>query len=310
MTCIPSPGEPPATLIVRREFQSRDRCDDFIVNLAASRAAALHPPGNDDGLHDLLEGGLVLSRRIHDLHRLFRDERVDLAAFRLSGIAIEPVLGGLGAELPLCKFDLLHRCGDQVPRRLVELVPPRRIDVVGGHRPSDRKVIDAGRYLVPLCRIARAGAGHGAVGNAALERTVDLGKPDRHRLRADGGHEVIERGAEGADFSALEVGKAGDRLATPDHLRREGINRDDLAAELLQLLVGKGDQGKRSLSGLFDVGMQARQINPVEERHVAGNGRERGCADVDLPGAYETQHFRTVQAHLRPGRKLDVDLSV
>ena len=51
-------------------------------------------------------------------------------------------------------------------------------------------------------------------------------------------------------------------------------------------------------------------INPVEERHVAGNGRERGCADVDLAGAYETQHFGAVQAHLGPGRKLDVDLSV
>src|SRR5712671_96719 len=87
---------------VRREFQSRDRSDDFIVNLAAPRATALHPPGNDDGLHDLLEGGLILSRRIHDLHRLFRDEGVDLAAFRPSGIAIESVLGGLGAELPLC----------------------------------------------------------------------------------------------------------------------------------------------------------------------------------------------------------------
>src|SRR5882672_6437010 len=52
------------------------------------------------------------------------------------------------------------------------------------------------------------------------------------------------------------------------------------------------------------------QINSVEERHVAGNGRERGCADVDLPGAYETQDFGTVQVHLRPSRKLDVDLSV
>jgi hypothetical protein len=29
-----------------------------------------------------------------------------------------------------------------------------------------------------------------------------------------------------------------------------------------------------------------------------------------LPGAYEAQDFGTVQVHLRPGRKLDVDLSV
>src|ERR1700716_3083888 len=69
-----------------------------------------------------------------------------------------------GPGFPLRKLDLLHRCGDQVSRRLVELVPPRDIDVVGGHRPSDRKVIDVGRYLVPLFRITRAGAGHAAGG--------------------------------------------------------------------------------------------------------------------------------------------------
>src|ERR1700736_2580 len=295
---------------VRGEFQSRDRCDHFIVNLTATSATALHPPRNDRGLHDLLEGSLILRRRIHDLHRLVRDKCVDLAVCRLSGVAIEAVLGGFGAKLPLRKLDLLHRCGDQVSRRLVELVPPRDIDVVGGHRPSDRKVIDVGRHLVPFCRIARAGAGHAAVGNATLERAVDLGKSDRHRLCADGGDEVVERGTEGADFSALEVGKAGDRLATPDYLCWEGINRDDLAAVLLEFFVCKGHQGDRSLAGLVDVRMQAREINSVEKRHVAGNGREWGRADVDLPGAHEAQDFRAVQAHLRPSRKLDVDLSV
>ena len=48
----------------------------------------------------------------------------------------------------------------------------------------------------------------------------------------------------------------------------------------------------------------------VEERHIAGNSRERGCADVDLPGTDQAQDFRTVQAHFRPSGKLDVDLSV
>src|SRR6266851_3044049 len=72
---------------VRSEFQSCDRCDRFIVNLTATRAAALHPPRNDHGLHDLLEGSLILRRRIHDLHRLVRDKCVDLAAFGLSRIA-------------------------------------------------------------------------------------------------------------------------------------------------------------------------------------------------------------------------------
>src|SRR5438045_7064856 len=53
---------------VRRELQPRDWRDHFVVNLTTPRAAALHPAGNDVGLHDLLEGGFVLSRRIHDLH--------------------------------------------------------------------------------------------------------------------------------------------------------------------------------------------------------------------------------------------------
>src|SRR3984893_10895103 len=242
---------------VRGEFQSRDRCDHFIVDVTATSATALHPPRDDHGLHDLFQGGLVLRRRIHDLYRLVRDEGVDLAASRNSRIAIEAVLGGFGTELPLREFDLLHRCGDLVSRRLVELVPPRDIDVVGGDRPSDRKIIDAGRHLVPLCRITGAGAGHAAVGNAPFKRAVDLGKPDRHRLGADGGDEVIERGAEGAYFSPLEVGKAGDRLAAPDHLSREGISRDDLAAELLEFFVGKGHQSDRRLSGLVDVRMEA-----------------------------------------------------
>src|SRR6266702_2159353 len=87
---------------VRGEFQSRDRCDRLIVNLAATGATALHPPRNDHGLHDLLEGSLILRRRIHDLHRPVRDQCVDLAAGRLSRVAIEAVLGGFGAELPLC----------------------------------------------------------------------------------------------------------------------------------------------------------------------------------------------------------------
>src|SRR5882724_2422726 len=65
---------------VRSEFQSCDRCDRFIVNLTATRAAAFHPPRNDHGLHDLLEGSLILRRRIHNLHRLVRDKCVDLAA--------------------------------------------------------------------------------------------------------------------------------------------------------------------------------------------------------------------------------------
>src|SRR3981081_542068 len=82
---------------VRGEFQSRDRCDHFIVDLTATRATALHPPRNDHGLHDLLEGSLILRRRIHDLHRLVRDKCVDLAAFGLSRIAIEAVLAGFGA---------------------------------------------------------------------------------------------------------------------------------------------------------------------------------------------------------------------
>src|ERR1700716_1662245 len=88
---------------VRGEFQSRDRCDHFIVNLTTTSATALHPPWNDHGLHDLLEGSLILRRRIHDRHWLVHDKCVDLAACRLSGIAIEAVLGGFGAGLSIAQ---------------------------------------------------------------------------------------------------------------------------------------------------------------------------------------------------------------
>src|SRR5215475_8527381 len=67
---------------VRGEFQSRDRCNHLVVDVAATRAAAFHPSRNDHGLDDLPESGLVFRRRVHDLQRLVGDEGVDLAGLR------------------------------------------------------------------------------------------------------------------------------------------------------------------------------------------------------------------------------------
>src|SRR3979490_2239986 len=86
-SCCPEPavglmgsGDLQSRSSVRGEFQSRDRCDHFIVNLTATSATALHPPWNDHGLHDLLEGSLILRRRIHDRHWLVPHKGVALVA--------------------------------------------------------------------------------------------------------------------------------------------------------------------------------------------------------------------------------------
>ena len=180
----------------------------LVVDLAAAGAAALHPGRQHGRLADLLEGGLVLRAGLHDRHRPRLHERVDFARSALPALQSMPSWLASAPSFHCASSTSFMVCRSRSRVGWIELVPPGEVDVVGRDGPAHGEIVDVGRHLVPLGRIARAGAGHGAVGDAALERAVDLGEGDRHRLAADRRHEIVERGAERADLAALEVGKA------------------------------------------------------------------------------------------------------
>src|SRR6187455_1346083 len=52
---------------------------------------------------------------------------------------------------------------------------------------------------------------------------------------------------------------------------------------------------------------QPGKVDDVEQRHVAGDRRQRDAAEVDLPGAQDAQELGAVEVALRPARQRHLD---
>ena len=52
---------------------------------------------------------------------------------------------------------------------------------------------------------------------------------------------------------------------------------------------------------------QPGEVDDVEQRHVAGDRRQRDAAEVDLPGAQHAQELGPVEVALRPARQRHLD---
>ena len=171
-----------------------------------------------------------------------------------------------------------------------------------------RHAVERLRHLGPAGGVARQAAGDAAIDHAVVERRDDLGERHADGRGAETCEEVAHGVVEDADFLALEIIEAIDRLTAPEHLWRVAAEGQQFGAPIfLHLPVDDGAVGVAGGAGLVRIERQAGKIAGLEARIVAGHFGDVHAGEVHDAELEQTQHGLVVDAHLVERRDVSGD---